>query len=114
MKGNESKTHFSYSILAEYGQEKSYPSTYLCPGYCQWQIFGNLSYIDVKQLTGDNLIKGVNGKDWIYCRREKSQTPMKIPLLEKAKNILKKYKNPFKNSFFRSTATKKQTIIWKK
>ncbi|MDT0650838.1 site-specific integrase [Autumnicola edwardsiae] len=56
--------------------------------------YTGLSYIDVKQLTTDNLIKGVNGKNWIYCRREKSQTPMKIPLLEKAENILQKYQNP--------------------
>ena len=35
----------------------------------------------------------MNGKDWIYCRWEKSQTPKEIPLLEKAKNILQKYQN---------------------
>ncbi len=59
-------------------------------------LFGcytGLSYIDVKNLTRDNIINGVNGKDWIYCRREKSQTPMKIPLLEKAQLILEKYKS---------------------
>ncbi|GHA44344.1 transposase [Salinimicrobium marinum] len=56
--------------------------------------YTGLSYIDVKQLTTANLVKGVNGKDWIYCRREKSQTPMKIPLLEKAQNILQKYQDP--------------------
>lgn len=60
-------------------------------------LFGcytGLSYIDVKHLTRGNIINGVNGKDWIYCRREKSQTPMKIPLLEKARLILEKYKSP--------------------
>lgn len=56
--------------------------------------YTGLSYIDVKNLTIDNLIQGVNGKDWIYCRREKSQTPMKIPLLEKAREILQKYQDP--------------------
>lgn len=56
--------------------------------------YTGLSYIDVKNLTRENIINGVNGKDWIYCRREKSQTPMKIPLLEKAKLILEKYKSP--------------------
>lgn len=55
--------------------------------------YTGLSYVDVKYLTTDNLIKGVNGKDWIYCRREKSQIPMKIPLLEKAINILAQYRN---------------------
>ncbi|WP_311195943.1 site-specific integrase [Antarcticibacterium sp. 1MA-6-2] len=56
--------------------------------------YTGLSYIDVKNLNTDNIIKGINGKDWIYCRREKSQTPMKIPLLEKAQLILEKYKSP--------------------
>ena len=56
--------------------------------------YTGLSYIDVKNLTIDNLVKGVNGKDWIYCRREKSQTPVKIPLLGKAREIIKKYENP--------------------
>ena len=56
--------------------------------------YTGLSYIDVKHLTTDNLIKGINGKDWIYCRREKSQISMKIPLLEKAQQILDKYQNP--------------------
>ena len=56
--------------------------------------YTGLSYIDVKNLSPENLIKGINGKDWIYCRQEKSQTPMKIPLLEKAQEILQKYRNP--------------------
>ena len=56
--------------------------------------YTGLSYIDVKHLTTANLIKGINGKDWIYCRREKSQISMKIPLLEKAQEILVKYQNP--------------------
>ena len=56
--------------------------------------YTGLSYVDVKHLTTDNLIQGINGKDWIYCRREKSQISMKIPLLEKAQQILDKYRNP--------------------
>lgn len=55
--------------------------------------YTGLSYIDVKNLTRENIINGINGKEWISCRREKSQTPMKIPLLEKARLILEKYEN---------------------
>jgi hypothetical protein len=39
----------------------------------------------------DNVVKGINGKNWLYCTREKSQTPMKIPLLDKASDILNRY-----------------------
>lgn len=56
--------------------------------------YTGLSYIDVRNLTYDNIIKGVNGKEWIYCQRAKSQTSMKIPLLEKPRNILEKYRDP--------------------
>ena len=56
--------------------------------------YTGLSYVDVKNLTKDNLVKGINGKDWLYCTREKSQTPMKIPLLDKAKVILENYRSP--------------------
>jgi len=55
--------------------------------------YTGLSYVDVKNLTRENIINGVNGKEWIYCKREKSQAPMKIPLLEKARLILEKYEN---------------------
>ncbi|TVZ27910.1 site-specific recombinase XerD [Gillisia sp. Hel_I_86] len=53
--------------------------------------YTGLSYVDVKKLSKNHLVKGIDGRDWIHCIREKSQTPMKIPLLEKAKTILNKY-----------------------
>jgi len=53
--------------------------------------YTGLSYIDVKQLSKNHLVKGIDGRDWIHCLREKSQTSMKIPLLVKAKKILDKY-----------------------
>jgi len=53
--------------------------------------YTGLSYVDVKQLSKNHLVKGIDGRDWIHCTREKSQTPMKIPLLYKAKEILDKY-----------------------
>lgn len=55
--------------------------------------YTGLSYIDVKQLSKNHLVKGIDGRDWIHCIREKSQTPMKIPLLYRAKEILDKYNN---------------------
>lgn len=33
----------------------------------------------------------MDGKDWIYTKREKTQQSVKIPLLESAKEIIKKY-----------------------
>lgn len=61
--------------------------------------YTGLSYIDVKQLSRNHLVKGIDGRDWIHCIREKSQTSMKIPLLEKAITILGKYPNTQESEF---------------
>ena len=42
-------------------------------------------------LSTKNLTTGVDGKQWIYAKREKTSTPMKIPILSKAMCIIKKY-----------------------
>ena len=54
--------------------------------------YTGLSYVDVKKLSENHLVKGIDGRDWIHCIREKSQTSMKIPLLDKAKTILANYR----------------------
>ena len=56
-----------------------------------FSCYSGLSYIDLKQLTTDQIVKGMDGRDWIYPQREKTQQAVKIPLLESAKNIIKKY-----------------------
>lgn len=56
-----------------------------------FSCYSGLSYIDLKELTTDQLVKGMDGKDWIYTKREKTQQSVKIPLLEAANRILQKY-----------------------
>ena len=53
--------------------------------------YTGLSYIDVKMLTSQNLVMGIDGNMWLSLYREKSDEPVKIPLLNKATKILKKY-----------------------
>ena len=53
-----------------------------------FSCYTGLSYIDVKNLTKSHLTKGMNGKDWIFTQRAKSEEYVKIPLLPKAKQIL--------------------------
>ncbi|UII80141.1 site-specific integrase [Flagellimonas sp. CMM7] len=59
--------------------------------------YTGLSYIDVKLLTEDNVVMGIDGNLWLSLYREKSDEPVKVPLLDKAVSILKKYEN-FENS----------------
>src|SRR5665811_716304 len=53
--------------------------------------YTGLSYIDVKELKADHLVNGLDGGGWLYTKRTKTDEPLKIPLLPKAKEILEKY-----------------------
>lgn len=58
-----------------------------------FSCYTGLSYIDVIQLTPDNIRMGIDGGNWIITQREKTSTSVKIPLLNNAKQIIEKYKN---------------------
>jgi site-specific recombinase XerD len=53
--------------------------------------YTGLSYIDVKQLKPEHIATGMDGGQWVFTKREKSGTAVKVPLLETAKAILEKY-----------------------
>ena len=56
-----------------------------------FSCFTGLAYIDVKQLTPDNISLGIDGDKWIFKNRQKTDTASKIPLLPTAKDIINKY-----------------------
>ncbi|MEZ7495798.1 site-specific integrase [Leeuwenhoekiella aequorea] len=58
--------------------------------------YTGLAYVDVKTLTKDHLKIGIDGKKWIFKRRVKTNTPIRIPLLKQADLILQKYSNHIK------------------
>ncbi len=53
--------------------------------------FTGLAYIDVAQLTEENIVK-VNGRKWIMTKRQKTNVPSNVLLLDVAEAIIKKYK----------------------
>lgn len=53
--------------------------------------YTGLAYIDVKQLTFNNIIKGIDGGDWIHTHRQKTQSASKIPLLDIPRQIIERY-----------------------
>lgn len=55
--------------------------------------YTGLSYVDVQELKADHLVKGIDGNDWLYTKRTKTDEPLKIPLLPKALDIINKYRN---------------------
>ncbi len=56
-----------------------------------FSCYTGLSYGDVMSLSKDNVIIGIDRKQWIYSQRQKTNIPLKIPLLAKALEIIKKY-----------------------
>ncbi len=53
--------------------------------------YTGLSYSDVKSLSEENIVRGIDGNHWISARRQKNEQPLKIPLLDNALLILKKH-----------------------
>lgn len=54
--------------------------------------FSGLSFIDVKQLTSEHIVKDKNGNYWIRKARQKIKNMCNIPLLEVPLSIIEKYK----------------------
>ena len=58
-----------------------------------FSCYTGLAFIDAFQLTFSNISKGLDGNQWIFSSRQKTDTPTRIPLLPKALEILDKYKS---------------------
>lgn len=58
-----------------------------------FSCFTGLAYVDVQQLSRDNIVIGIDGEKWIFKNRQKTDTASKIPLLPMAMQIVKKYEN---------------------
>jgi site-specific recombinase XerD len=58
--------------------------------------YTGLAYSDVQRLKLSNIIKGIDGNQWICINRKKTDTRSAIPLLPAAMSILEKYSdNPY-------------------
>jgi integrase len=69
------------------------PSTQRIKDLFIFACYTGLSFIDVSELKVDHLVKGMDGNDWLYTKRTKTDEPLKIPLLPKAMEIIDKYKS---------------------
>ena len=55
--------------------------------------YTGLAYVDVINLKHDNIVESADGEMWLRTCRQKTDNPVNMPLLPKAIEILKKYKN---------------------
>ncbi|APU70066.1 site-specific integrase [Christiangramia flava] len=58
-----------------------------------FSCYTGLSYVDIKELTIHQIVKGIDGSNWIYTKREKTDETVKVPLLPQAQILLDKYKD---------------------
>jgi site-specific recombinase XerD len=58
-----------------------------------FSCYTGLAYIDIYNLTKDNISIGIDGEKWIFTHRQKTETASRIPLLQPALDILNKYSN---------------------
>ncbi len=69
------------------------PSRYLVRDLFLFSVFTGISYIDVKQLTIENLSQANDGVWWIHARRQKTGVEYHVPLLDVPLQIIEKYRN---------------------
>ncbi|WP_291116033.1 site-specific integrase [Empedobacter sp. UBA7248] len=58
-----------------------------------FSCYTGLAYIDIFNLTQENIAKGIDGRDWLMTNRQKTNTSVKVPLLPEAVQLIKKYKD---------------------
>jgi len=58
-----------------------------------FSCYTGLAYIDTMNLTAGNIVKGIDGNDWLITSRQKTDTDVRIPLLPQAEELIKKYQD---------------------
>lgn len=56
-----------------------------------FSCYTGLSYSDIILLSHDHIKKGVDGNNWIVTKRQKTKTPVKVPILYKTQELIDKY-----------------------
>jgi site-specific recombinase XerD len=72
-------------------KEFSIPIIQLVKDLFIFSCYTGIAYIDIQNLTEDNLVKGIDGQNWLSFQRHKTKSAVKLPLLRTAEKIIKKY-----------------------
>ena len=63
-----------------------------------FSCYTGISYVDIVQLSEENIVIGIDGSPWIMAKRVKTGAPFKIPLLPKAAILIDKYKDHYRTN----------------
>jgi site-specific recombinase XerD len=58
-----------------------------------FSCYTGYAYVEVSNLSNNNIIIGMDGNNWAKVRRQKTGEPEMVPLLPPAMEIIEKYKN---------------------
>ncbi len=58
-----------------------------------FSCYTGCAYSDIAKLTSKNIIKGIDGSQWLKFKRTKTKSLSSIPLLTVPEELIKKYKN---------------------
>jgi site-specific recombinase XerD len=58
-----------------------------------FSCYTGISYADIMTLNEFNINKGIDGNDWIISKHQKTKIPIKVPILDKAQELIDKYKD---------------------
>jgi site-specific recombinase XerD len=58
-----------------------------------FSCYTGLAYIDAINLKPSDIRKGIDGTDWIFTARQKTNMPVQVPILSKASENISKYKD---------------------
>lgn len=56
-----------------------------------FSVYTGMAYVDIAQLTTDNITTGIDGSRWLNYHRQKTAQRVAVPLLEPAVKLLEKY-----------------------
>lgn len=56
-----------------------------------FSCYTGISYADIITLNEYNISKGIDGNNWIISKRQKTKIPIKVPILDKAQELIDKY-----------------------
>lgn len=93
---NAKKTKVERGIPLRKGTEKPWGGPFACqPVYRErclhFAVYTGLSYVDIENLTNENINVGIDKSLWLSYYRQKTDIHAILPLLQPAVNILKRY-----------------------
>lgn len=58
-----------------------------------FSCYTGIAYSDIMNLTANNILKGIDGSNWIFTNRQKTKSQVQLPILDKAQELINKYLN---------------------